>query len=70
VRRVPPETKIEAVPRDPPVKTPEVPDRLSTSALLGRGLQRLYAPVLDKQPDPSRQKFVQNARQQPAVPPH
>ena len=51
VRRVPPETDIEAVPRDPPVKTPEVPDRMSTTALLGRGLQRLYAPILDKQPD-------------------
>ena len=51
MRRVPPETNIEAVPRDPLVKTPEVPDRMSTSALLGRGLQRLYAPVVDKQPD-------------------
>jgi hypothetical protein len=50
VRRTPPETNIESVPRDAPVKADSVPDRTSTSTRLSQGLHRLYS-VPEGQPD-------------------
>lgn len=41
----------EAVGRDAAVKAAGVPDPGSTRSRLGQGLQRLYAPVTDEQPD-------------------
>jgi hypothetical protein len=49
--RKPPETNIEPVPRDPPVRAAGITDRTTTHARLGQGLQRLYEPVTDAQPD-------------------
>jgi hypothetical protein len=47
----PPETNIEAVPRDAPVKAEGIFDLTTTNARLSQGLQRLYEPVMDKEPD-------------------
>lgn len=41
----------EAIARDAPVKAQGAPDPSSTTARLGQGLQRLYQPAQDQQPD-------------------
>ena len=51
MRRDPPETNIESVPRDAPVKADGILDLTTTNARLSQGLQRLYQPVMDKEPD-------------------
>ena len=50
VRRTPPETNLESVPRDAPVKADSIPDRASTNARLSQGLHRVYN-VPEGQPD-------------------
>lgn len=49
--RKPSEGAFEAIARDTPLKANGAPDAWSTNSRLGRGLQRLYEPVADEQPD-------------------
>jgi hypothetical protein len=51
MRHNPLEAKFESVPRESPVKAAGVPDRASASARIGQGLQRLYQPAGEGQPD-------------------
>jgi hypothetical protein len=51
MRHNPSEAKFESVPRECPVKAVGVPDRTTASARIGQGLQRLYQPVGEGQPD-------------------
>jgi hypothetical protein len=45
------ETRLESVARDAAVKGDSIHDRTTTHARLGDGLQRMYAPVDEGQPD-------------------
>ena len=51
MRHNPSESKFESVPRDMPVKSAGLPDRTTVSARIGQGLQRLYQPAGEGQPD-------------------
>lgn len=57
--RSPAETALEFIPRDTPVKAAGLPDRTTVSARLGQGLQRLYAPAGEGQPERIGQLLTQ-----------
>jgi hypothetical protein len=51
MRHSPSQTQLESIARDVAVKADYIADRTTTNARLGEILQRLYAPVCDKQTD-------------------